>query len=404
MQAVILAGGAGTRLGPLTEQTPKPLLAVGDRPFLEWLLLNLERYHFDSVIVLAGYHGNTTRSFVENRRSRLPVSVLVEPEPQGTGGAILQARELLEPEFLLLNGDSIFDFNYLDLIVRMPGDCLLGMGLREVADATRYGIVTLEGDHVREFREKHATGPGLVNGGVYVVRRKLLDRLRPGCSLENDILPGLPRGAAVGFSYRGLFIDIGVPSDLELAQTTVPHHFRKPAVFFDRDGTLNRDTGYVHRPDDFEWLPGAREAIKLANDLGYLAIVVTNQAGVARGYYLEEDVHSLHAWMNRELRPLGAHIDAFYYCPHHPSEGNAPYREECACRKPGTGLIDEAAREWNVALTQSIGVGDKESDIVAYRSAGVGRTYTSLTALLSALCSTSTTACGRPALQHQAVR
>ncbi|MBM3323124.1 NDP-sugar synthase, partial [candidate division WOR-3 bacterium] len=100
MQAVILAGGAGTRLGPLTEQTPKPLLAVGDRPFLEWLLLNLERYHFDSVIVLAGYHGNTTRSFVENRRSRLPVSVLVEPEPQGTGGAILQARELLEPEFL----------------------------------------------------------------------------------------------------------------------------------------------------------------------------------------------------------------------------------------------------------------------------------------------------------------
>lgn len=114
------------------------------------------------------------------------------------------------------------------------------------------------------------------------------------------------------------------------------------AVFFDRDGTLNVDIHYLHRPEDFIWIPGAKEAIRHVNDRGYLAILVTNQSGVARGYYPESDVQHVYDWMNSELQNVGAHLDALYYCPHHP-EGTVPaYTKTCSCRKPATGLIDAA--------------------------------------------------------------
>ena len=112
------------------------------------------------------------------------------------------------------------------------------------------------------------------------------------------------------------------------AQIELPRQLGRPAVFFDRDGVLNRDLGYLHRPEEFEWLEGAKKAIRLCNDSGYLVFVVTNQAGVARGFYGEEDVHRLHAWMNEELAREGAHVDAFEFCPHHP-EGGASRSRAC---------------------------------------------------------------------------
>ena len=184
-----------------------------------------------------------------------------------------------------------------------------------------------------------------------------------------------------GFVYDGFFLDIGIPEDYERAREQVPTHFFRPAVIFDRDGTLNRDLGYTHRPADFEWLPGVRETIRLLNDLGYLVIVVTNQAGVARGYYTEDAVRKLHVWMNQELRPAGAHIDAFYFCPHHPTEGKAPYVQVCGCRKPAPGLIVRAVQEWNVDVSRSFGVGDKESDRRAYEAAGIRSTFRSVSEL-----------------------
>jgi D-glycero-D-manno-heptose 1,7-bisphosphate phosphatase len=145
----------------------------------------------------------------------------------------------------------------------------------------------------------------------------------------------------------------------------------RPAAFLDRDGVLNRDTGYVWRPEDFEWLPGAKAAIKLLNQAGYLVVVITNQSGVARGLYGEEDVQRLHRWMNQELGRTGAHIDAFYYCPHHPSEGRAPYRRRCDCRKPAPGMLRQAMREHPIDRDASFMVGDKDIDLEAAAAAGV---------------------------------
>lgn len=145
----------------------------------------------------------------------------------------------------------------------------------------------------------------------------------------------------------------------------------KPALLLDRDGTINVDRGWVHRPEDFHWICGAREAIKWANHRGILVLVITNQAGIGRGYYTEHEFQAFTAWINRELSAGGAHVDATYYCPHHPTAGRGEYRRECRCRKPAPGLIERAAAEWGFDQTRSVMVGDTEHDMRAAAAGGV---------------------------------
>lgn len=145
----------------------------------------------------------------------------------------------------------------------------------------------------------------------------------------------------------------------------------RKAVFLDRDGVLNYDSGYVHDKDHWEWIPGAISSIKQMNDNGWLVFVVTNQAGIARGMYSERDVRALHSWVSKQLAANGAHVDAFSYCPHHPDAKIEKYRKICKCRKPEPGMIMDILKKWNVNLKDSFLVGDKESDILAGKAAGL---------------------------------
>ena len=138
---------------------------------------------------------------------------------------------------------------------------------------------------------------------------------------------------------------------------------KRPAAFLDRDGVLNVDYGYVHKPEQLEWITGAPQAVRLLNDAGYLVIVITNQSGVARGYYNEAAVHNFHAHMQEKLHAEGAHIDAFYYCPHHPDGSVKELAVRCHCRKPKPGMIEQAAREWLIDFDHSFLLGDKDDDM-----------------------------------------
>jgi D,D-heptose 1,7-bisphosphate phosphatase len=146
---------------------------------------------------------------------------------------------------------------------------------------------------------------------------------------------------------------------------------RRPAAFLDRDGTLNEDTGFVHRAADFRWLPGAVNAIRRLNDAGYYVFVVTNQSGIARGMYDEAAVHDLHDWMKTQLRAAGAHIDDIRYCPHYPDATIARYRMACSCRKPKAGMILDLMDHWPIDAASSIMIGDKDIDVAAGRAAGI---------------------------------
>ena len=145
----------------------------------------------------------------------------------------------------------------------------------------------------------------------------------------------------------------------------------RAAVFFDRDGTLNVDKEYLYRIEDFEWMEDAPQAIRWANQEGFLVIVVTNQSGVARGYFTEDDVLRLHEWMNEDLARAGAHIDAFYYCPHLPNGRVEAYAKECSCRKPKPGLIERACADFDIDREASIMIGDKPRDVECAEAAGV---------------------------------
>lgn len=146
-------------------------------------------------------------------------------------------------------------------------------------------------------------------------------------------------------------------------------HDTKPAVFLDRDGTINVEKEYLYRVDEFEFTPGAVEAIRLLNQSGYLVVVVTNQSGVARGYYAEADVETLHSHIDQLLALQGARVDAWYYCPHH-EHGKPPYNLACDCRKPLPGMLLQAAADHAIDLTRSWMVGDKLADIEAGQAAG----------------------------------
>jgi D-glycero-D-manno-heptose 1,7-bisphosphate phosphatase len=228
-QAVVLAGGLGTRLGELTAETPKPLLSVGGRPFLEWVIANLEAQGVEEVILTVGYRAEAFEAW----RSRAPIGVglrvFVEEEPLGTGGALPRLGEWLDPTFLVLNGDTLFDAPLRALAaLRAEASAVGALALRAVADVARYGEVRLDGSVVRAFAEKGRTGPGLINGGVYVFAREVVERIPSPGSIERDLLPALAtEGSLVGLPSDGFFIDIGVPETFEDAQISVARWWKE---------------------------------------------------------------------------------------------------------------------------------------------------------------------------------
>lgn len=379
-QAVILVGGKGTRLGELTRATPKPLMDIGGgRVFLDLLIENVARQGFDRILLLAGHFGEQIRSRFEGRCVRgASIAVAIEPEPKGTGGALKWSRDMLDQSFLVLNGDTYFDIRYraLEAALNEEPDALAVLALRQVEDAARYGSVELDGARIGRFREKVATerpASGLVNGGVYLMRREAIDFLPEGASsLEADLFPDLAsEGRLIGTPRSGYFIDIGLPETLSQARSDLPGVIRRPALFLDRDGVVNIDHGYVHEWSRMDFSDGLAETIGAFNEAGWLVFVVTNQAGVAHGYYDENAVDLLHEQIRDWLAGRGAHIDAFYYCPYHPRAAIEAYRADHPDRKPRAGMLLRALAEWPVIQNLSFLIGDRETDLAAAREAGV---------------------------------
>jgi NDP-sugar pyrophosphorylase family protein len=239
-QAVFLVGGKGTRLGALSAQTPKPLIEIapGFR-FLDLLLDQAVRHGFVDIILLAGHLGEQVEALYHSRRLRdATVSVVREPVPAGTGGALLHIADRLDRWFVMANGDSVFDINLralakLDPLEAGAGNDFLGrLALREVPNTARYGAVELRGDRIVAFREKSdaQAGPGVINGGVYLLNRDILSKLKMPCSIEMDVFPALAKaGRLRGVQFDGYFLDIGLPEMLERAKREIPQRLAPAA-------------------------------------------------------------------------------------------------------------------------------------------------------------------------------
>lgn len=378
-QAVILCGGLGTRLGSLTSATPKPLLPVAGTPFLEILIREIARSGIRRFLLLAGHLAPQIEVFACDLRQRLgsgySIDVAVEDEPAGTGGALFNARDLLEDSFILVNGDSFLDFRLHALSDAMKEPGLAGVvALRYVDDTSRYGEVFLEGHRIGRFLEKpDGSGrPGLINGGVYLLTKRALTALRAHSSLERDLLPELARsGTLGGVVENGFFIDIGLPETYAEADRILTSHRRRPAAFLDRDGVLNRDLGHVGTIERLEWTDGAIAAIRRLNDANYYVFVVTNQAGIAKGKYGLEDYWSLRDAIREQLLAARAQIDDERFCPYHPEGTVDEWRGVSDWRKPGSGMLQDLMSVWPVDRERSFLIGDQPSDLEAASRIGI---------------------------------
>ena len=227
-QALILAGGFGTRLGKLTERTPKPMLLVDGKPFVEYLVINLKRYGINHIIFSTGHCSNKIVDFFgDGSAFGINISYIHELTPLGTGGAVKNASKYLDVEFLVINGDSLFDINYQQLTDLLSNDinALAAIALRETEDVSRYGCVKIAGHYVNGFNEKNLKNiPGLINGGIYLMKKEILGFFGEGhSSLEEDWFPKLAQmKKLLGQKFDGYFIDIGVLDDFERSQNELP--------------------------------------------------------------------------------------------------------------------------------------------------------------------------------------
>lgn len=382
-EAIILAGGLGTRLAKTVSDRQKVMAPAGGRPFLTYILRDLRNKGFEKAVLAVSYRHEQISSYFGASFEGLELIYSVEKEPLGTGGAIKQALSYTSGEAVaVINGDTYFDADYdalLSLCTRTDASVVLAA--KEMPDCTRHSTLKIaENGKITEFSEKKPNKKGFINGGVYVIKRDILDNTALSrFSFEKDILEKMTDGL-YAVICGGYFIDMGIPEAYFRANTEVPllfgdNSFR--AAFLDRDGVICKEKHHLHKKEDFEFIEGVPEAIEELREMGYLIIVITNQAGVAKGLYTEKDVDILHEYMTEQLKDI-THIDAIYYCPYHEDGCIEQYRKASSDRKPSDGMIRRAKEDFKkrgiiIDLKNSILAGDKLSDILCGKNAGIGK-------------------------------
>ncbi len=392
MQAVIMAGGKGTRLASVARDIPKPMARVAGKPLLEHQIVQLRESGIRDIVLVIGYLGGVIREYFQDGSSfGVDITYFEETEPLGTAGALRCLQPELEEDFFLVFGDLYFDINFSGFLAyhRQTGAAVT---LFAHPNSHPYDSDLLATDGTGRVTAWNAKNEprdrdhmNLVNAGLYVIRREALDALpaEKKIDLEKHFIRQLIPGGTV-YAYRSTEYvkDMGTPERLQAVERDIrggicqKRNLRnlQKCIFLDRDGTINKFVGFLTRPDQMELEPGAAEAIRLINGSEYLAVVVTNQPVVARGECTFKTLEQIHARMHTLLGAEGAYIDDLYYCPHHPDKGFAGEVPElkivCGCRKPQTGLLERAVREHNIDLKNSWVVGDTDMDVQTGVNAG----------------------------------
>lgn len=372
-QAVILAGGEGIRLRPLTYQVPKPMVLANNRPFLEYLIGVLRENGISEVVLLLGYlPKKIIRYFGDGSNFGLNIKYSVGKVSDKTGTRIKNAENLLDDIFLLMYGDNYWPLNLKRLLeFYIKHKTLASTTVYTNKDGKgEYGaennIYVDDAGYVLKYdksrKDKNLNG---VDIGFFVISKEVLE-LMPNhdFSFEAEILPLLINKRQLsGYQTEHRYYYISTLESLKLTEKFLQP---KKVVLLDRDGVINRkppEHDYVKSWSEFEFLPGAIEALKLLTQNGYDIYIVTNQRSIARGMMDEHDLNVIHEKLKEELEKHDARINRIYYCPH-------GLDDRCDCRKPKPGMLFQAARENDFDLTKAIFIGDDERDLQAGDAAG----------------------------------
>ena len=412
MKVVIMAGGKGTRIASVRSDVPKPMINICGKPILEHQIDNLKACGLTDIILVIGYLGDKIKEyFGDGSKFGVNIEYFVEDHPLGTAGALFKMPQLTE-DFLLLCGDVIIDVDFnrfiafhkehkawASLVAHPNGHPYDSSLLVTEIDAPKI-VGGMPEDTHRVIRwmakeDERTYYKNRVNAGIELISPELLKVTMKNfvprhpetpdkIDLDRDVLkPNIPSGKIFAYDTPEYIKDMGTPDrfyetekDIESGKVHARNLKNKQkAIFLDRDGTINKMVGFVTKPEQFELIEGAAEAIKTINKSGYLAIVVTNQPVIARGDCTFEELQTIHDKMETELGKVGAFVDAIYVCPHHTDkgfEGECPeYKCNCDCRKPKPGLLLKAAKDFNIDLSESYMIGDSHRDVEAGANAGV---------------------------------
>lgn len=371
-EAIILAGGFGTRLSHVVSDVPKPMASVYGKPFLTYLIDRLIDAGIRRVILATGYKHECIESYFGTSYRGIEIVYSQETTPLFTGGALLQAAQKIQSEdFVVLNGDTLFDIDLQKLYdFHVQNHANITIALRQVADTSRYGSVTCTNDNIVAFKEKaESTGAGDINGGIYAINREWLmnQNLPTKFSFEKELMQPLAGDPSFyGLRFNNYFIDIGVPEDYYRAQEEFKNLFpRDEFLFLDRDGILNKHLpgDYVRNWNMWEWLPGVLDAMPVLAKHYKRIFIVSNQQGVGKGLMTQADLDDVHRHMLSDIEKAGGRIDKVYVCTdlesvHSPN------------RKPEIGMALQAQRDFpEMDFHRSVMVGDSKSDeLFAQRS------------------------------------
>jgi histidinol-phosphate phosphatase family protein len=397
-QAIILAGGQGTRLRERLGDLPKPMIPIGGRPLLEHQVELARRHGISDFVFFVHHRADLIEAhFGTGSRWGVRIRYVRETSPLGTAGAVLAGLNELQEQFVVLYGDTMVNVDLGRLLsahTRAGGGATLLVHPNDHPADSDLVELDHSGRIVAFHNRPQAEGvwrQNLVNAGLYVIEKRVLAGFvgvqGPGGMLDfgRDIFPALLREGTLlhGYNSPEYIKDIGTParydrvcaefangtwakSSLESAQR---------AVFLDRDGTLVLDKNNLRSPEQLELLPGAGAAVRLLNLHGWRAVLVTNQPVVAKGWCTETELQRIHNKLEALLGRHHAFLDRIYFCPHHPDQGFEGERRElkivCDCRKPAPGMLVHAARDLNLDLAGSWMIGDTTTDMQTARNAGV---------------------------------
>ena len=391
MKTVIMAGGKGTRVASIANDIPKPMIPVCGKPILEHQIECLKKNNLTDITLVIGHLGQHIKDyFSDGSDFGCKITYFTETEPLGTGGALYKLEDL-SGDFILINGDIIFDIDFSRMIAfHKEKNALVSIAVHPNNHPFDSSLIVTNNDNQVTLwlnREDDRTYyKNQVNAGIHIISAdffKTCRQQKEKVDLDRDMLkPSIKSGNIFAYSTPEYIRDMGTPerytqviSDIE---NRIVHkknlRLKQKAVFLDRDGTINVFGDFIRKPENFELIEGAAQAIKTINSLGFLVIVITNQPVIARGEVDFETLELIHMKMETELGKSGAYIDDLFFCPHHPDRGFAgerpQYKIDCDCRKPKPGMILQAAKKYNIDLSQSYMVGDDLRDVQAGTNAG----------------------------------
>ena len=358
-QVFILVGGKGSRISKVTKKTPKPLIKINKKIFLDYLISYFTKFGIKKIYLLTNYKNKIFKEKYEKKRiSGSNIFCINETQFLGTSGSIKNAIKIAKGHFILCNGDTYFDINLLDFIKKFNKN-LIG----------QLACSSLQNSDNKRYTSFSSQNQKIVSSGLYLFNKDRINKflLNKG-SLENEVIKKLPTKKFKKIIYKKKFIDIGTYADLKKAGQFLKKTFRKKCIFLDRDGVINYDYGYVFKKNNFKWKKNVKKAIKFLNDNNYFVIVISNQSGIGRGFYKEKHVEKLHTWINSQLNLSGAYIDKFYYSPFYRYSKNKKYKSGYSSRKPNTGMFKSACKDFEIIKNKSYFVGDKDTDRLAAKN------------------------------------